>query len=52
MAPIDKDFIDQSIMNKKERLWLNNYHKGVYINLKKFMNKNEIFKLKQACSAI
>ena len=52
MAPIDKDFIDQSILNKKEILWLNNYHKGVYINLKKFMNKTEVSKLKQACSAI
>tara|TARA_B100000767_G_scaffold271581_1_gene297496 strand:+ start:878 stop:1747 length:870 start_codon:yes stop_codon:yes gene_type:complete len=52
MAPIDKDFIDQSILNKNEIRWLNNYHKSVFTNLKGFMNKIEISELKQACSAI
>ena len=35
-APIDLDLIDQSLLNKKEINWLNNYHQDVFDNLKKF----------------
>jgi Xaa-Pro aminopeptidase len=52
MAPIDKDLIDKSILNRNEINWINHYHEKVFVNLKKFMNKVEIFDLKQACSAI
>ena len=52
MAPIDKDLIDKSILNRNEINWINHYHEKVFVNLKKFMNKVEIFELKQACSAI
>ena len=52
MAPIDKNLIDHSILNKSEKNWLNKYHKQVFHNLKKFMNKIEILELRQACSAI
>ena len=52
MAPIDKDLIDQSYLNKSEKLWLNKYHNEVYNNLKGLMNKVEILELKKACSAI
>ncbi len=52
MAPIEKDLIDKKILNRKERNWLNKYHKKVYHNLKKRMNKSEILDLKKACSAI
>jgi Xaa-Pro aminopeptidase len=52
MAPIDKDLIDLKILNNKEKKWLNNYHKKVQHNLKVYMNKNENFELKKACSAI
>ena len=52
MVPIDKDLIDLKILNKKERNWLNNYHKKVFNNLKKFMSKIEVLELKKACSAI
>ena len=34
MVPIDKDLIDQNILNKKEKNWLNNYHSEVFKNLK------------------
>ena len=34
MAPIDKDLIDQNILNKNEKIWLNNYHKRFLIILK------------------
>jgi len=52
MAPIDKDLIDKKFLNKKEKSWLNLYHKKVYYNLKNAMNKKELIKLKTACSAI
>tara|TARA_B100000963_G_scaffold7662_1_gene6058 strand:- start:21475 stop:23193 length:1719 start_codon:yes stop_codon:yes gene_type:complete len=52
MAPIDKDLIIQDSLNLKEKNWLNNYHKTVFKNLRKFMNKIEILDLKKACSAI
>jgi len=52
MAPIDKDLIQASILNKKEKEWINNYHKKVFDNLKRFMNKIEIIELKKSCSSI
>ena len=52
MAPIDKELIDIKILNKKEKNWLNNYHKKVFNNLKRFMNKPETLELKKSCSAI
>ncbi len=52
MAPIDKDLIDKKLLNKFEEKWLNNYHNKVFNNLKKFMRKDEIIDLKEACSAI
>ena len=52
MAPIDKELINLKILNKNEKNWLNNYHKKVFNNLKKFMNKIEILELRKSCSAI
>ena len=52
MAPIDKELIDLKILNKNEKNWLNNYHKEVFDNLKKFMSKTEVLDLKKSCSAI
>ena len=52
MAPIDKDLIDQDILSKNEKNWLNDYHRKVFNNLKGAMNKVEIFELKKACSAL
>ena len=52
MAPIDKSLINKNILRKNEIKWLNNYHKDVFNNLKKFMNKSELLDLKQACSEI
>ena len=34
MAPIDKDLIDQSLLNKKKKKWLNEYHYKVFKLLK------------------
>ncbi len=52
MAPIDKDLIIQKNLNTIERKWLNDYHKAVYKNLRKSMNKIEAIELQKACSAI
>ena len=52
MAPIEKDLINNKQLNKNEKNWLNNYHKTVFKNLKKSMNKIESLELKKACSAI
>ena len=52
MAPIDKDLIIQESLNKNEKKWLNDYHKTVFRNLVKSMNKIEALELKKACSAI
>ena len=52
MVPIDKDLIDLKILNNREKIWLNNYHKKVFNCLKKIMNKVEILELTKACSAI
>ena len=52
MAPIDKNLIDNSILDKDEKVWINNYHKKVNEKLKSFMNKKEAEELKKACSAI
>ena len=52
MAPIDKSLVNKNILKKNEIDWLNNYHKDVFNNLKKFMNKSEFLDLKMACSKI
>ena len=52
MAPIEKDLIIKENLNIDEKKWLNNYHKTVFKNLRKFMNKIESSELKKACSTI
>jgi Xaa-Pro aminopeptidase len=52
MAPIDKSLIEKNLLNKKEIVWLNNYHSSIFKNLKNFMNRPEKIKLKEACSNI
>ena len=52
MAPIDKTLIDKTSLQTNEINWLNEYHKKVFQNLKKYMNKNEALELKLACSNI
>ncbi len=51
-VPIDKTLIEKDLLNKKEVTWLNQYHKIVFKNLKKYMNKNELRFLKNSCSNI
>ena len=48
MAPIEKDLIIKEKLNESEKNWLNNYHKAVYKNLRKSMNKIEVLELKSS----
>ncbi len=41
LAPIEKDLINFSLLNKKEKNYLFNYHLNVYAKLSKFLNKEE-----------
>ena len=50
MAPIDKNLIKKTLLNKKEISWLNNYHSTVFKNLKRFMNGSELVDLRNSCS--
>ena len=52
MVPIDKSLINKNILEKDEINWLNNYHKDVFNNIKKFMDKSELSDLRLACSNI
>ena len=47
MAPIDKNLINENILNNNEKNWINNYHQVVFNNLKDFMNKTEKNELKK-----
>ena len=52
MVPLEKSLINKDMLNIKEKSWINNYHKEVFNNLRKFMNAKELQKLKSYCSNI
>ena len=52
MVPIEKKLINISLLNKKEKDWINSYHKKVFDTLKSHMNEMEFLELKESCSAI
>ena len=41
LAPIEKDLIDRTLLNKNEIRWINDYHRKVFVNLKHAMNREE-----------
>ncbi len=41
LAPIDKDLINFRLLNKDEKNYLFNYHLNIYLNLSKYLNKQE-----------
>ena len=40
-APIDLDAIDESLILKDEKVYLNNYHKQVYDKISPYLNEEE-----------
>ena len=51
LVPIEKELINEDLLNKDEKEWLNRYNRKVFKSINKFMIKNEIEDLKEACSA-
>ena len=41
LAPIEKDLINFKLLDNKEKKYLNEYHKKVYLALNPYLNKNE-----------
>ena len=52
MAPIEKDLINKSLLNKLEIKTINQYHKEVFNKLNKHFSINEKKDLKRLCSYI
>lgn len=51
-APIDRDLIDKSIMDKRDILYLNEYHRQVYEKISPLMSEEEKVWLKEVCREI
>ena len=41
LAPIEKDLINFKLLNNKEKKYLNEYHKKVYMRLNPYLSKGE-----------
>ena len=52
LAPIDKKLINKYMLSSEEINWLNHYHRQVFLSLKKYLTKQELEWLKDACAAI
>ena len=52
LCPIDTSLIDISMLNKKEKKWLNNYHKNVYNKLVDYLDEDEKLWLKKKTQPI
>lgn len=52
MAPLDKKLINKYLLTAEEITWLNSYHQTVFSNLKKYLTKQELEWLKDACSPL
>ena len=50
LVPIDKRLIDDYLLDRGEREWLNNYHQAVYNRLAAYLTEKEEKWLKSACS--
>ena len=52
LVPIDKHLINKHLLTADEINWLNHYHKQVFLSLKKYLTKQELEWLRDACAAI
>ncbi len=41
LAPIDKDLINNDLLDNGQKKYLNDYHKNIFFTLSKYLNKNE-----------
>ena len=52
IAPLDRDLIDENLINDIEKKWINDYHKKVYLTLSNYLNLNEKKWLKEITQPI
>ena len=46
LLPYDLNSIDDNLLNREEKEWINNYHQNVYVKLSPFLNNDERLWLK------
>lgn len=52
LAPIDKRLINKYLLTPEEINWLNKYHRQVLLSLKKYLTKQELEWLRDACAPL
>lgn len=52
LAPLDKRLINKYLLSADELKWLNHYHRQVFLSLKKYLTKQELEWLKDACAPL
>jgi Xaa-Pro aminopeptidase len=52
LVPIDKKLINKYLLTPDEINWLNRYHRQVFLSLKKYLTKQELSWLKDACAPL
>jgi Xaa-Pro aminopeptidase len=52
LAPLDKKLINKYMLTDEELNWLNRYHRKVFLSLRKYLSKQELLWLKEACAPL
>ncbi len=52
LTPLDKHLINKYLLTADELKWLNHYHRQVFLSLKKYLTKQELEWLKDACAPL
>ena len=52
LAPIDLKLINKYLLSEDEISWLNHYHRQVFLSLKKYLTKQELEWLRNACAPL
>ncbi len=52
LTPLDKRLINKYLLTADELKWLNHYHRQIFLSLKKYLTKQELEWLKDACAPL
>lgn len=52
LVPLDKKLINKYLLTTEELNWLNRYHRQVFLSLKKYLTRQELEWLRDACSPL
>ena len=52
LVPLDKRLIDKYLLTADELNWLNRYHRQVFLSLKKYLTRQELEWLREACAPL